>query len=362
MPVIKRTIDFFTVGSDHPIRRLTAYYLVLGLIIIGVLRVLPVSSELLFGSLALNIPNAPIILQDGLGDLTDSSLFQPETVGRTALSTTIALLATIALMLPVTWVYISARNVRGHSQAVVQTLIILPIVTAGVVFVVRDSLSLAFSLAGVVAAVRFRTTLRDTRDVVFIFLAIAVGFSAGVHMLGVGGIVSLVFNYVLLLSWRYDFGRNVLGPSPSAQIAEPLRSLANGNGSGMVADRDLVLALSPAKARELADRFNRVRDVLGPKKKKPRYDAVLRLTTANVAQAQTAVEHVLDDRTKRWKMDEVVEHPGKHSELFYIVRLGKSLTREELITAIRAAAAGLVSDVDLEVGDAVERDRVEQTA
>jgi len=361
MPFLRRTIDFFTLGSERPIRRLTAYYAVLLVVVAVILRIFPASSELLFGSLALNIPNAPIILQDGLSGLNESPLFQPETVGRTAISTVIALLATIALMLPVTWVYVSARSVRGHSQAIVQTLVILPIVTAGVVFVVRDSLALAFSLAGVVAAVRFRTTLRDTRDVVFIFLAIAMGFSAGVHMLGVGGLVSLVFNYVLLLTWRYDFGRNVLGPSPSAQLAEPLKSLAGGNGNGSVADRDLVLALSPAKADELAKRFDRVRSVLGPKKKKPRYNAVLRLTTDKTGGAQPVVERVLDEHVKRWKLDEVIQHSGKPDEIYYLVRIGKSLTREELVTALRAAGAGLISDVDLEIGEAVERERVEST-
>ncbi|MGQ0642631.1 MAG: DUF4956 domain-containing protein [Gemmatimonadaceae bacterium] len=360
MPFLKRTIDFFTLGSERPIRRLTAYYVVLAAVVAVILRLFPASSELLFGSLALNIPNAPVILQDGLSGLNESPLFLPETVGRMAISTTIALLATIALMLPVSWVYVSARSVRGHSQALVQTLVILPIVTAGVVFVVRDSLALAFSLAGVVAAVRFRTTLRDTRDVVFIFLSIGVGFAAGVHMLGVGWLVSLVFNYVLLVTWRYDFGRNVLGPSPSAQLAEPLKSLANANGNGAVADRDLVLALSPAKAGELAERFSRVRDVLGPKKKKPRYNAVLRLTTDKTGQAQPVVERVLDETVKRWKLDEVIQHTGKPDEVYYLVRTGKRLTRDEFVTAIRAAGAGLISDVDLEIGDAVDRERLEK--
>jgi hypothetical protein len=360
MPFLRQTIDFFTLGSEHPIRRLTAYYAVLAVLVAAVLRLFPASSELLFGSLALNIPNAPVILQDGLDGLNASPLFQPETVGRTTISTTMALLATIALMLPVSWVYVSARNVRGHNQAIVQTLVILPIVTAGVVFVVRDSLALAFSLAGVVAAVRFRTTLRDTRDVVFIFLAIAVGFSAGVHMLGVGWIVSLVFNYVLLLTWRYDFGRNVLGPSSSAQIAEPLNSLTKSNGNGAVPDRDLVLALSPAKAGELADRFNRVRDVLGPKKKKPRYNAVLRLTSVHVSEVQPLLERVLDEQTKRWKLDEVIQQSGKPSEVYYLVRIRKSLTRDELLTSIRATAGGLISEIDLEIGDALERERLEQ--
>lgn len=352
MGILNRAIDFITLSSEHPIRRLVAYYTVL-LIIVGViLTVFPASGELLFGSLALNVPNAPVILQDGLGGLADVVTFlDPESVGRLAISTTLALLATLALMLPVTWVYISARNVRGHSQALVQTLIILPIVVAGVVFVVRDSLALAFSLAGVVAAVRFRTNLRDTRDVVFIFLAIAVGFSAGVHMLGVGGLVSMVFNFVLLLTWRYDFGRNVLAPTASGQWTEQLQSLANAKGNGTVPDRDLVLALSPEKASELADRFNRVRNVLGSNKKKPRYNAVLHITSDKTGQAQAVVQKVLDEMTKRWKLDEVIGHEGKPDEIYYLVRLGKSVTRDDLITAIRAQAGDQITNVDLEIGE-----------
>ena len=357
MPILTRAIDFVTLGSDHPLRRLTAYYTVLILLTAGMLFAFPASSELLFGSLALNIPNAPVVLQDGLNGVADSPFFQPESVSRLFISTSLALMATLALMLPVTWVYISARNVRGHNQALVQTLIILPIVVAGVVFVVRDSLALAFSLAGVVAAVRFRTTLRDTRDVVFIFLSIAVGFAAGVHMLGVGGLVSLIFNYVLLLSWRYDFGRNVLTPTASSQLAAPLQTLVAKNGKdGGVRDRDLVLALSPASANQLAERFNRVRSVLGENKKKPRYNAVLRITTDNVSQAQSAAERVLADVTKRWKLDEVVQTQGKPDEMFYLVRIGKSLTRDELITALRANSGDRILSLELEIGDAAERE------
>ncbi len=361
MPILKRAIDFFTLGSEHPMRRLIAYYIGLALVVAGMLTLFPASGELLFGSLALGIPNAPVVLQDGLSGIADSPLFQQDSILRLALSTTVALLATLALMLPVTWVYISARNVRGHSQALVQTLIILPIVVAGVVFVVRDSLALAFSLAGVVAAVRFRTTLRDTRDVVFIFLAIGVGFSAGVHMLGVGGIVSMVFNFVLLWTWRYDFGRNVLSPTASAQWTEPLQSLAAGKGNGSVPDRDLVLALSPTKASELAARFDRVRDVLGKDKKKPRYNAVLSLTSDRVGEAQAVLEKVLDARTKRWKLDEVVSNPGKPDEIYYLVRLKKSLTTDELVTAIRARASDLIVNVYVEIGEG-ERQEQEKSA
>src|SRR5665811_2050081 len=98
-------------------------------------------------------------------------------------------------------VYMSARPSGGqHNQNVVQTLIILPLVVAGIVYIVQNSLALAFSLAGVVGAVRFRTTLRDTRDLVYIFLSIVVGFAAGVQALAVGALLSMFFNFVLILT------------------------------------------------------------------------------------------------------------------------------------------------------------------
>jgi hypothetical protein len=60
----------------------------------------------------------------------------------------------------------------------VQLLIILPLVVAGIVVLVKDSLALAFSLAGIVAAVRFRNTLDDSKDAVYVFLATGVGLAA----------------------------------------------------------------------------------------------------------------------------------------------------------------------------------------
>src|SRR4026209_2898150 len=115
-----------------------------------------------------------------------------------AITTLIILLGVIALMLPVAWVYMSSRYNKSHDQQVAQILIFLPLVVAGIVLVVQNSLALAFSLAGVVAAVRFRSTLRDTRDTVFIFLAIGVGFAAGVQVITVAAVSSVVFNFVLL--------------------------------------------------------------------------------------------------------------------------------------------------------------------
>lgn len=52
---------------------------------------------------------------------------------------------------------------------------------------VKNSVALAFSLAGAVAGVRFRSSLSDTADALYIFVAIGVGLAAGIGELGVGG-------------------------------------------------------------------------------------------------------------------------------------------------------------------------------
>ncbi len=80
----------------------------------------------------------------------------------------IASLAAIVNCLPVAWTYMFTRQKKGYQQTIVHTLILLPVVVAVVATIVRSSAALAFSLAGIVAAVRFRVALEDSRDAVFV--------------------------------------------------------------------------------------------------------------------------------------------------------------------------------------------------
>jgi len=364
----KRLIDTIALGSDRPTRRLVAYYLLIGGVFAALVYFFPIVGQLFSGRRLEQLTGGSGVLQDGLanGVVAESLSRLPSNV-ELAISTAMSLIATLFLMLPVTWVYMSARRTKRHNQTVVETLIILPIVVAGVVLVVQNSLALAFSLAGVVAAVRFRTTLRDTRDTVFIFLAIGVGFAAGVQVITVAAVSSVVFNFVLLFIWRYEFGRNPLAPTASSQQwAEPLLMLADsngggngnghGNGQGAVHDRDLVLALTPRKVEALAERFDRVRRIVGTKSKKPRFNALLTITTEDPAGVQGTVEDTLEKKAKRWKLDEVVAHEGKPCELTYLVKIRKSMTSDDLLTELRAVAGDKLLTADLELSDALEQE------
>ena len=348
--MLRKIVDVLTLKSDRPARRLTAYYAILAVVVVLLYYFFPATIRGIAEKGLGDVSEGPLVLTDALTGTAarTGGPFAAGSIGALSVTTLIILFGTLALMLPVTWVYMSARPAIGHNQAVVQTLIILPIVVAGIVYIVQNSLALAFSLAGVIGAVRFRSNLRDTRDLVYIFLSIVVGFAAGVQSMIVGVIVSIVFNYVMLVTWRYDYGRNLLTPTASAQWAWPLQTLAGPTGEREIPDRDLVLSLTPERAQALAARFDRVRNVLGKKNKKPRFNAVLKITSDDVPAARRNVETVLDRMAKRWDLDEVVTHTGKPCEIYYLVKPRKTIPQDELITAIHAQAGDTIASADME--------------
>ncbi|RPH64768.1 MAG: hypothetical protein EHM89_00910, partial [Acidobacteria bacterium] len=166
MNVLKQMLKL--VAADRPLRRLLAYYGALAVIVTVLVYFFPIVDRVLGGVHPLDdaasssqvLTDGSRVLADGLQEDTMRG-FDTDLSPRVdlALSTLIILTGVLALMLPVAWVYMSTRyNKGGPDQQVAQVLIFLPLVVAGIVLVVQNSLALAFSLAGVVAAVRFRST------------------------------------------------------------------------------------------------------------------------------------------------------------------------------------------------------------
>jgi len=354
MPVLRGLIDVLTMKSDRPVRRLVAYYVIVAVVVAILAFFFPHEISAIAAKGLGEVSEGPTVLADALSSPGASGSLEFASLLGVVITTILILFGALILMLPVTWVYMSARPSGGqHNQNVVQTLIFLPLVVAGIVYMVQNSLALAFSLAGVVGAVRFRTTLRDSRDLVYIFLSIVVGFAAGVQSLAVGAVVLIIFNFVLIVTWRYDYGRNMMMTGASAQWSRPLQALASPTGDHQIPDRDLLLSLTPEKANALADRFERVSDTMG-KKKKARYTSVLTIITDKVPEAQKQVEPVLDKMTKRWRLDEIITNVGKPCEIYYLTRLKKSVPRDDLLTAIHQQAGEVIESATLESGEPVE--------
>lgn len=203
----------------------------------------------------------------------------------------IAMLGALALVCPVAWMYMRTKPKARYDSSLVQTVIVLPVVIAGVVLIVRDSVALAFSLAGIVAAVRFRNTLRDTKDAVYIFLAIAVGIAAGVQSFSIAFVVSLIFALLVLVLWRFDIG--------------------------MAPDTERV------RGRLVAE------------------------TTIPTA-AHPAIAGVLEQYARSWKLIASESAARGITALTFLVLLRPRTTPDELVAAVRRDAAGQIASARFE--------------
>jgi hypothetical protein len=118
----------------------------------------------------------------------------------------VAIVAAILVSLPVSWVYMTVRGGHEYDQSLVNTIIVLPMVVTGIVIIVQNSLALAFSLAGIAGAVRFRNSLKSSGDALFILLAVGIGLSAGIGAIELAAVISIAFNYCFTVLWITEYG------------------------------------------------------------------------------------------------------------------------------------------------------------
>lgn len=257
-----------------------------------------------------------------------------------AIIAALSMVGALAIMMPVTWVYMITRRQRGYEESVVHTLLILPVAVTGIVMIVQNSIALAFSLAGIVAAVRFRTTLDDTKDAVYVFLAIGVGLATGVQALGIALTLSLVFNVVVLLLWRTQFG-NIYADQNTRAGALRVGDVLAGPGSAQsairVGDPAVLEALPATDLADIAERAVRIERHVSEeraKKKAVRANTMLLVHGPSAAPIQAFLDPVLEEMAVRWKLAEMEPTEGGVM-LVYLARMDGEAAQGELMDRMR---------------------------
>ena len=273
-----------------------------------------------------------------------------------ALTVAVAMVAAVLLAIPVAWIYQLTRAKLGYKQSIVQLLIMLPAVVAGIVVLVKYSIALAFGLAGIVAAVRFRNSLDDSKDAVYVFLATAIGLSAAVN-LPVAAVMSLCFNATVLFLWFTDFGRTPV--ELDGRIAERrlkrARQLARTGTFVAQIDEEVLRNMSREQLTGIAERaWKRATATASAEPANVSRESLLRIHTRDRSRTRSLVEARLDDLVKEWRA-RVTADQGSSANgvqegvqvLEYHVRLRKRVSRDELTTALVAIGGGDISDVEI---------------
>lgn len=290
----------------------------------------------------------------------------PKDVGDVIVTTTVAVLAAICLTLPVAWTYMFARQKKGFQQALVQSLLILPVVVACIVILVQNSVALAFGLGAIVAAVRFRTSIDDSKDASFIFACMAIGLACGVE-LGAAAVLSVLFNLVVIGLWYTDFGRapaNLEGEMAQRRLERAL-AVANRTGAFVARMDDEVLkALGPDQLEALALRAKRRKKKLtgestteervvvtkapAPAEPPPDAEQVLRVFSRDPDAARATVEALLGEYLAEWRFLRVVPDGADGVQrLEYLGRLAPNTIPQQVLYDVRTRSTPHVMRCEL---------------
>ena len=74
-----------------------------------------------------------------------------------------------------------------------------------IMLIIGSNIARAFTLVGALSIVRFRNAIKETRDVGFIFFAMAIGMACGTRFYSLAVISTLVICALIWVMVRYDF-------------------------------------------------------------------------------------------------------------------------------------------------------------
>ena len=186
------------------ISQLAIYYIVIGLLVYAAIQLFPGLRDYLpVGGVE------SLLSQTSQNALTGTDTIRAEHVGSLSDSLfwlSVAIVGAFLAALPVSWVYMTIRSGAEYDQSLVSTILVLPMVVTGIVIIVQNSLALAFALAGIAGAVRFKNSLKSSGDALFILISVGTGLAAGIGAVELAIVMGLGFNYAFLLLWATEYG------------------------------------------------------------------------------------------------------------------------------------------------------------
>ena len=119
----------------------------------------------------------------------------------------IVLTLSLGLALVIGKTYSLTHRGISYSQYFVHTLVLLSMLTSSVMLIVGSNIARAFTLLGALSIVRFRNAIKETRDVGFVFFAMAIGMACGTRFYSMAIVMTLLICLTIVLLTHFEFGR-----------------------------------------------------------------------------------------------------------------------------------------------------------
>ncbi|TSC79476.1 MAG: hypothetical protein G01um101429_463 [Parcubacteria group bacterium Gr01-1014_29] len=121
------------------------------------------------------------------------------------------ILFVLVLELIIAWVYKKTHRSFSYAQSFIFTMILMGLIATVIMMVIAENIVGAFALLGAFSLIRFRTIVKETRDIAFIFFALAIGVAGGTNNYIVAGIGTILISLIILFFDKINFGSAVRG-------------------------------------------------------------------------------------------------------------------------------------------------------
>lgn len=116
------------------------------------------------------------------------------------------LLLTFILGLVIIFVYKKTRHGLSYSQSFIFTLLIVGVLGTVVMMAVQNNVIGAIAIFGAFTIIRFRSILKETSDLAYIFFALVIGISVGMNHYPLALITTTFLSVVIYLFYKFGFG------------------------------------------------------------------------------------------------------------------------------------------------------------
>lgn len=142
--------------------------------------------------------------------LKELERFKEVTSAFTLAEAGIVMMLAFTLSVVIATVYRTTHRGTSYSQSYAQTLVLMSVTTALIMLIIGSNIARAFSLVGALSIIRFRNAVKETRDVGYMFVAMALGMAAGTRFYVLAAFATAFLSAILLLMYKLDlFSRHV---------------------------------------------------------------------------------------------------------------------------------------------------------
>lgn len=119
--------------------------------------------------------------------------------------------------------YYLTQDDEVYQRSMTVTLFMLPVILSVIIVFIGSNIARAFSLAGTLSIIRFRSAPGDPKDIGFIFFDIAAGLSCGVGLYGYGFLfVAILCVLLLIVEKTHMFDKKYVQKNLKITIPEDL--------------------------------------------------------------------------------------------------------------------------------------------